>query len=83
VAVYGNRGNVYKLMKRFDEAIADYTYAINLNPRYAKVYYSRALVYLETKQYDEAIKDLETSSSLGFNQATERLSEVKKMVNKQ
>jgi tetratricopeptide (TPR) repeat protein len=52
-----NQG-VEKLQKGdYQEAIADFTEAIEINPQYANAYYLRALTYVETRNYHRAIAD--------------------------
>ncbi|HWR58875.1 MAG TPA: tetratricopeptide repeat protein [Thermodesulfovibrionales bacterium] len=54
---YSNRGAAYANRKLYDEAIADYTKAIELNPVYATAYYNRGVAYANKKQFDEAVSD--------------------------
>ncbi len=41
-AAYSNRGVAYKAKGEYDQAIADYSHAIELTPKLAAVYYDRA-----------------------------------------
>lgn len=54
---YFLRGNAYYDNTQYDEAINDYTEAINLDQNYLEAYYNRGYTYYQTKRYDEAIKD--------------------------
>jgi tetratricopeptide (TPR) repeat protein len=47
-----------------DGAIADYTRAIELNPKYRDAYYNRAQGWAKKKQYDAATKDLQKTIEL-------------------
>ena len=47
---YGNKGE-------HDKAIADYTEAIRLNPKYAEAYYNRGVAYEDKGEHDKAIAD--------------------------
>jgi len=62
---YNNRGVFYRDLGKFDEALADYTQGIALDPESpncAVLYTNRGIVYYENKgKFDEAIAD--------FNQA--------------
>ncbi len=68
---YLDRGNSYKSMGQYQQAIEDYTRALKLplegNPRryISSVYSSRGAAYLFSKQYDLALADL--NQSLNFN----------------
>jgi len=61
-----NRGNAYSLKGEYDKAIADYTKAIEINPKYAKAYYNRGLAYYLKKEYDKAWEDVYKAQGLGF-----------------
>jgi tetratricopeptide (TPR) repeat protein len=54
---YHNRGLTHARQLRFDEAISDYTKAIEISPGFAEAYYIRGLVYCEKGEYDKAISD--------------------------
>lgn len=54
---YNNRGNAYIDLKKYNEAIADFTKALELKPDYAEAYLNRGTVYDELKKYNEAIAD--------------------------
>ena len=44
-------------MKRYDEALADFTRAIELDPANAEAVHSRALTYQAMERYDDALAD--------------------------
>ena len=50
---------------RYAEAIADYTKAIDINPKTAEAFYNRAIAYYNTKQYAKAIEDIDSLHGLG------------------
>lgn len=54
-ALYNNRGNVYKLIKEYDKAIADYEKAIELKPRYLYAYQGKMSALLMLSRFDEAL----------------------------
>jgi tetratricopeptide (TPR) repeat protein len=54
---YYNRGASYYAKVENDRAIADYTMAIALDPKYALAYYNRGNIYLHKSDYDRAIAD--------------------------
>lgn len=57
VSPYFERGSVYRLLKKYNEAIADYTKAVEINPRFADAYFYRGIIYYVLKKYDEAISN--------------------------
>ena len=54
---YCERGICYRLLGKFDRAIADFTAAIEEDPRYAFPYYSRGWCYELTGRNDLALED--------------------------
>ncbi|MGI9523554.1 MAG: tetratricopeptide repeat protein [Hyphomicrobiaceae bacterium] len=54
---YNSRGVAYLKKGQYDRAIADYSKAINLNPRYAHAYYNRGNAYRYKGQYGQSIAD--------------------------
>lgn len=54
---YLNRGNDRHAQNRHEQAIEDYTVAIDLNPRSLMAYHNRGLVYLTTHHLDRALQD--------------------------
>ena len=52
-----NRGLAYYNKKDYDQAIADYTETIRLDPKYAEAFYWRGIAYDEKKDYDQAVAD--------------------------
>jgi len=61
--VYINQGVAWAEKGDFDNAIADFTKAIEINPNHAKAYNNRGLAYGGKQEYDSAISD--------FNKAIE------------
>jgi tetratricopeptide (TPR) repeat protein len=61
---YSNRGIAYHELNRTEEAITDYTRAIELNPRWADAYYNRGNAYGEKHLYDRAITDYTVAIAL-------------------
>jgi tetratricopeptide (TPR) repeat protein len=55
--VYHNRGIAWAHKGRRDKAIADYSQAIELKPKYANAYYYRGLARHFQGEYDKAIAD--------------------------
>ncbi|MBA7532814.1 Photosystem I assembly protein Ycf3 [subsurface metagenome] len=51
------RGIVYSLLKKYSNALKDYTKAIELIPEYAHAYYNRGNVYDKLDKHTEALED--------------------------
>ena len=51
-------------MERYDDALADFTNAIALNPKYAWAIAHRGVTYREMERYDEALADLTNAIAL-------------------
>ena len=56
-SVYYNRGVAYGDKGDYDRAIADYTKATKLIPKYASAYHNRGIAYNDKGEYDRAIAD--------------------------
>jgi tetratricopeptide (TPR) repeat protein len=56
-AALANRGTAYRAKTLYDQAIADETQAISLNPNFSAAYYNRGVAYHFKKLYDQAIAD--------------------------
>jgi tetratricopeptide (TPR) repeat protein len=54
-------------MKRYDEALADYTRAIELDPSDAEFFGSRGQAYQAIGRYDEALADFNRAIELDPN----------------
>ncbi len=64
-------------MGKYEEAVADYTKAIELNPKYGLAYFNRAVARLKTGDRDGSVEDLKSSARLGNKDARETLTELK------
>ncbi len=76
-ADYVTRGLAYYEQGQYEQAIADYDRAIDLNPDYALAYYNRGLAYKQQGQYERAIADfercLELSTDPTFRERAEQI----------
>lgn len=52
-----SRGLILASLERYEEAIADYTRAIELDPAYTAAYVNRGNVYDDMERYEEALAD--------------------------
>jgi tetratricopeptide (TPR) repeat protein len=67
---YFNRGVDLQKKGDYDRAIANYSKAIEINPRLAEVYTNRGFAYLLKGQYDKAIADSNKAIELNPRLAT-------------
>lgn len=54
---YYNRGIAYTEKGEYDQAILNFTKAIEINPKFAEAYYRRGIGYGKKGEYDRAIID--------------------------
>lgn len=66
--VYNNRGMFLQSLGRNDEAVADFTRAIELNTQFVPAYTNRAYSRLQTGRFSEALADLNKSVEIDPNQ---------------
>jgi len=71
------KGTVYLDREVYDEAITEFTKAIEINPKDASAYHSRALANFFNKDYDLAWQDVRKAQALGYDVGTEFLEELK------
>ncbi|XP_038607365.1 tetratricopeptide repeat protein 32 [Tachyglossus aculeatus] len=69
---FNNRGQIKYFKVDFDEAIDDYSSAIEAQPNFEVPYYNRGLILYRLGQYDEALRDFRKVLDLnpGFQDAT-------------
>jgi len=63
---YNNHGSIHLKKNEYDQAILDYTKAIEINPRLGVSYSNRALAYYNKREYDKAWQDVHKTESLGY-----------------
>jgi tetratricopeptide (TPR) repeat protein len=66
---YVNRGSAYHEINENEQALADLTKGIDLNPNSAEGYADRAAVYGNLKRFPEAIADLQRALEINANYA--------------
>ena len=54
---YNNRGITYRTLKRYDEALADFNRAIELDPTFSAAFSNRGITYHTLQRYDDALAD--------------------------
>jgi len=80
---YNNRGADYFEKGQYDQAISDFTKALDINPRYAGAYYNRGFGYFEKREYEKSWRDIEKAQSLGFQIRPKFLDELRKASRRQ
>ena len=65
---YNNRGNAYRQQGEFENAIADLTKAIELDPLFAIAYNNRGFVFEKIGNKENAEADYAKAKELGFGQ---------------
>ena len=58
---YDTRGGVYRNLKKYPEAILDYTKAIELDPKLAAAHNNRGFVFFDQQKYSDAEEDFTTA----------------------
>jgi tetratricopeptide (TPR) repeat protein len=61
---YNNRGIAYAGKKQYDEAVADYSRAIGLDPVFDKAYTNRGNAYWHLGQFEKSFADYQTAIKL-------------------
>ena len=61
------KGDSYADGGKLNEAIAEYTKAIELKPNFVEAYNNRASVYTEMGEYEKAVADCDKILELGLN----------------
>ena len=59
--ISNHRGMVYFVLSSYEEAITDFTHAIQTNPANFRAYNNRGLAYRMLKRFDRALEDFECS----------------------
>jgi tetratricopeptide (TPR) repeat protein len=67
LAAHYNRGLVYRILGRWDEAIAAFSEVIRIDPHYARAYQNRAVAYSQKGDHAQAAADLEKAKQLGIS----------------
>lgn len=65
--VRNNRGILFRRIERYPDARAEFTRAIEIDPKSDIGYFNRALVWMDEYRFDSAIRDLNMSLSLAPN----------------
>jgi tetratricopeptide (TPR) repeat protein len=80
---YNNRGIAYMNKGQHDQAISDYTKALEINPSLAVAYINRGIAYYFKREYEKSWKDVEKAQSLGFQIHPKFLDDLRKASGRQ
>jgi len=64
---YVNRGNIYGMQQKMNEALQDFNTAIRLKPDYFDAYVNRAIAHSVLGNFDKALQDYSTAIELNPN----------------
>jgi len=59
-----NQGMTYAAMKDWDNAISEFSKAVDVDSRYAAAYANRAVAYMQQRKYNKALDDLKQAESI-------------------
>jgi len=71
VTAYTNRGNVFWIKGKLENALSDFNAALELDPDCEMAYFKRANIYYQLAKYKEAFSDV--SNAIRLNSEEERL----------
>jgi Tfp pilus assembly protein PilF len=63
---YIDRAIAYEEKGQFDQAVDDFTKALEIDPKNAGAYYYRGSAYYYKKEYDKSWKDIKKAQDLGY-----------------
>jgi tetratricopeptide (TPR) repeat protein len=69
--LYQNRATSYFYLKKYKEAIDDYTMSLQINSSLSDAYFNRGVCYLYLQQIDLACADWKKASAMGYEKAAE------------
>jgi tetratricopeptide (TPR) repeat protein len=59
-----NQGMTFAAMKDWDNAITEFSKAVDIDSRYAAAYANRAVAYMQQRKYNKALDDLKQAETL-------------------
>ena len=80
---YYNRGLAYAKKGQYDQAISDYTRALEINPRDAGAYKNRGAAYYFKREYEKSWNDVKKAQSLGYQIHPKFLDQLRKASGRQ
>jgi tetratricopeptide (TPR) repeat protein len=80
---YFNRAVSYSNKGQYDQAISDFTRALQINPKYSEAYNNRGVTYYLKKDYDKSWDDIKKAQNLGYQVSPKFLEELRKASGRQ
>jgi tetratricopeptide (TPR) repeat protein len=80
---YNNRGKAYYHKGQYDQAISDFTKALEINPRDDRAYYNRGFIYYLKKEYDKSWEDVKKAQILGYQISPKFIEDLRKASGRQ
>ena len=74
---YNTQAGFWSYWGDYDQAISDFTKAIDIDPSYANAYNNRGISYFFRKEYEKAWDDVHKAQSLGHQVHPEFLNELR------
>ncbi len=74
---YLNRGMAYERIGNLQQAVEDFSKAIDLEPEEGKIYYIRSVAHRHLGMAKEAMEDLKKAAALGYRSARETLRSIR------
>jgi tetratricopeptide (TPR) repeat protein len=62
-----NQGMTYAAMRDWENAISEFSKAVDIDGRYAAAYANRGVAYMQQRKYNKALDDLKQAESLSPN----------------
>ena len=80
---YIDRGIAHGEKGLFDQAVDDFTKALEIDPKSADAYYNRGIAYYFKKEYNKSWKDIRQAQDLGYKIPSEFLDSLRKASGRQ
>ena len=74
---FKSRGDVFTSQGKIDNAISDYSKAIEINPNDGEAYNNRAIIYYGKKEYAKAWEDTQRAKELGYSVSSQFIENLK------
>ncbi len=73
--IYYNKGSCHLILKEYQNAVDDFTKAIELNSRFTQAYHNRGVCYIRLNMLKEGCTDMEKAVGLGSERSQKYIDE--------